>query len=665
MEKHNTDTNHQTQPSGDAPQYAHTIPTHPNQLARYTDIRMQIINDLDTIAKMLRSDIAKKESDPLAEAILKKVDQRLNRLREDRLTIGVFGETCSGKSTLINTLSRREVTRPDVVSNTGVIMEFEYGKQEEVFLHFLDGRKQAASWEEIPLYTDQLHNPENHKGIARVQIKLTMSYLEDGIRFYDTPGLNDVVRDYSSLSTQWLESMGAVIITSLYPPFTGSEIDFLKRASHHCGKVFIVINLSQDYWTQRNRLKEQVLRNIARDPDLRHHPDLKPDNIRIFVMNAKHAWEATLQGKQHEVTLSGFQDFRLALEEFLTQDSGRLVLASSIRNSFEVITLLQKLITLQAQVLFTERNVIEQKVQELHQSYKKAELKKYELFDAIDGEMNQLIQQVQPKVEQLIERTTQQLTTISDKQAFGAMVEEIEQLYKDNLEKGAALEQFLTERIESMFHAAHRWLLRQLDELLLLGQPEQTPDVQPFAFSRAQKSLLGVFGNYDDKVGLAEAVVGITTVSSAIASGGSGMAILTPLLGPLAFPVGGAGGFVLGMFARNFMKSRTLKQHIEQQLLQIDESRALLSDKLRVVLDTIAAGIKEWVSDYFASLFQQIVDIMEEHKQQLGEASYLEAQRLHLETRQAQLDEVRDRFLQRLHDIKELLHPSPQEGAGS
>lgn len=640
-----------------SPQADTQAPPSEDVLTRYIDIRHELIDDLELMANILRQDQALNQGEPLTETILLKVDKRLEQLREDRLTIGVFGETCSGKSTLINTLSRREVTRPDVVSNTGVIMEFEYGEQEELTLHFLDGRSEPATWDEIPEYTDQLHNPENHKGISRVHIALPMDYLENGIRFYDTPGLNDVVRDYSELSRQFLDNMGAVIITSLYPPFTRSEIDFLKRASHQCSKVFIVINLSQDYWPQRDRLRDQVLRNIARDPDLRHHPDLKPDRIRIHVINAKRAWESIATDNTEETKESGFFDFRQDLEQFLAHDASRTVLASSIRSSFEVITLLQKLLTLRSQVLFTERDAIEAKLGELHDAYKRAELKKYELFDAIDGELQSLLDKVLPQVEDIVDGTSKKLTEIVEMTAFGRMVEEIEGLYKRNLESGAALEQLLTSRIEALFQAAYKWLFRQLDDLLLLSQPEMDAAVQPFALSRAQKSLLGIFGGYEDRMGLAEAVVGITTVSTAVASSGSGMAFLTPLLGPLAFPVGGAGGFVLGMFARNFMKARALKQHIEQQLRHIEESRELLPDKLRLVLERVTSSIKDWVSDYFEKLFLAITDVIKEHSEKLNQEGYLEQQRQHLETRQQELDAVRERFLHRLKEIHALLYP--------
>lgn len=620
-------------------------------LTRYTEIRNELMEDIEQMAAMLHADQDIDRDDPLVQTLLKKVDTRLKQIREDRLTIGVFGETCSGKSTLINTLSRREVTRPDVVSNTGVIMEFVYGKEEEVALHFLDGRVQKADWDEITEYTDQLHNPENHKGVARVRIVLPMDYLQNGIRFFDTPGLNDVVRDYSTLSTQWLNSMGAVIVTSLYPPFTRSEVDFLKRASHQCSKLFIVINLSQDYWPQRERLKTQVLRNIARDPDLRHHPDLKPENIRIYVMNARKAWEATETENAELLEESGFGTFREDIEHFLTQDASRTVLASSIRSSFEVVTLLQKLLTLRAKIVFAERDVVEEKLKELHQSYKKAELKKYELFDAIDGEVEALLEKVVPTMQDIVAHTVTSLNEVKQLKSFPRMTEDLELLYKRNLEESATLELLLTERIESIFEAAYKWLFRQLDDLLLLQQPEDDLNVRPFAFSQAQKSLLGIFGNYDDKVGLAEAVVGI----SALASGGSGVAMLTPILGPLAFPVGGAGGLILGMFARNFMKARALRDHIQHQLQHIESSRELLPDKLRVVLNRIASDIKEWVSTYFAKLFASITRQMEEHSQKINEESYLEEQRQHLETRQASLDQVRDRFLLRLHEIYTLL----------
>ena len=628
-------------------------------LSRYIEIRQELLADLDWMAEMLRRDQAKDGGDALSQAVLGRIEKRLRLVQDDRLTIGIFGETCSGKSTTINCLSRREVTRPDVVSNTGSLMEFEYGEQEHLEVQYLDGRVEKTTWDKLPEFTDQAHNPENQKGVAKVRIRLPLGYLKNGIRFFDTPGLNDVINSYSELSTRFLDEMGAVIITSIYPPFTRGEMDFLKRASHQCDKLFIVLNLSSDYWPQRERLRERVISNIARDPDLRAHPDLQPDRIRAYVINARQAWEAVSRGNQAAFEESGFPAFQADLERFLAQDASRAVLASSIRNSFEVVTLLQKLLTLRSEILFTKRSEIEVKIKELRATHQKAELKKYELFDAIDGEIRALQSQVEPEVGRLLDTTMQELEVIQEMQSFAKMTEAIEALYQRNLKQGTQIERQISERVEGIFQAAHRWLYRQLDELLTMSDPAQLQRAkgQSFALSRNQKALLGIFDGYEDQLGAAEAVLGFTTIGATMAAGGQGMALLS-FLGPLAFPIGGIGGFMMGLFARNYMKTRQIRQHIEEQCKHLQEGRRLLPDKMALILDRVSQGIKQWVGEYFDSLFGRITRMMEEHLQQLGQAGYLEQQRTLLEARQAELDQLRDRFLSRLQEIRKLLQMS-------
>lgn len=635
---------------------------HPQgSLSRYIEIRQELLSDLEMMAEMLRRDQAQDGGDSLTQTVLERIEKRLRLVQDDRLTIGIFGETCSGKSTTINCLSRREVTRPDVVSNTGSLMEFEYGEKERLEVHYLDGRSAPTTWEELPHFTDQMYNPENQKGVAKVRVCLPLGYLKNGIRFFDTPGLNDVIQSYTELSTRFLDDMGAVIITSIYPPFTRGEMDFLKRATHQCDKVFLVINLSGDYWPQRERLRERVIHNISRDPDLSAHPDLRPDRIRAYVINARMAWEAILKGDEAAFVESGFPGFQADLERFLAQDASRAVLASSIRNSFEVVTLLQKLLTLRGEVLFTKRADIEKKIQALHKSHEKAELKKYELFDAIDGEIKGLQAMIEPEVGALLDGTVQTLEEIQSMQVFGTMVEAIEALYQKNLVQGSKIEKMIAERVDTIFQAAHRWLYRQLDELLAMSDPGQLKQTNTsFALSRNQKALLGIFDGYEDRLGAAEAILGLTTVSATMAAGGQGIALLS-FLGPLAFPVGGIGGFVVGLFARNYMKARQIRQHIESQIKQLHEGRRLLPDKMALILDRVSQGIKQWVSQYFESLFGRITRMMEEHRDQLGQAGYLEGQRALLESRQNELDLLRDRFLARLQEIRALLQtPSPQ-----
>lgn len=631
-----------------------SVQSLPSTLTDYAAIRQELMADLEQMATLLRVDA--QADDGLSQSILEKVDRRLKKLEDDRLTIGIFGETCSGKSTLINTLSRREVTRPDVLSNTGVIMEFEYGEQEDLHVRFKDGRVEPTDWESVVNYTDQLENPENEKGVSRVSIRLPMPYLKNGIRFYDTPGLNDVIQEYTDLSQRFLEDMGAVIITSLYPPFTRGELDFLKRASHQCDKLFVIVNLSTDYWSQRERLKKRVIANITRDPDLRSHPDLQQDKLRIYVLNAREAWQAVENKDTAALDESGFGAFQKDLESFLTQDASRAVLASSIRSSFEVITLLQKLLTLRSQILNTQRDEIEDKIEELRLLRQKADYKKYELFDAIDGETKGLVDSVLPQASSMLESTMQRLREIQNQNNYGVMTEDVSELYEKNLQLGIELETLITERIHKIFDATWRWLQRQINELFSFEQGElgSTPSVEPFSFTKAQRHLLGFFDGVDESIGLPEAVVGMSTLGASMAAGGQGMAFLS-FLGPLAFPIGGAGGFVVGMFARNYMRVRTMRQHIDQQLRLLESGQELLSSKLQVVIGGVSQSIKQWATDYFDQLFQRVNDMMEEHRRQLSEEGYLETQRLQLEERQQALDDLRDRLLERLESIQSLL----------
>ncbi len=625
-------------------------------LGQYIEIRNALIEDLERITRLLLDDQQLQSGDELKQSIQDKIDKRLQRLVEDRLTIGVFGETCSGKSTIINALSKREVSRPDVLSNTGVIMEFTYAEQEELRVSFLDGTKKEVHWEDIPEYTDQFHNPENEKRVAKVHIKLPLSYLKHGIKFYDTPGLNDVIRSYSDLSSQFLNEMGAVIITSLYPPFTRGEIDFLKQASKQCGRLFIVINLSQDYWPQRERLKQRVIANITRDAELRNHPDLQPENIRIFVLNARDAWRAVEQHDTELLHSCGFQDFQTSLEQFLTQDASRTVLTTSIRSGFEVISLLQTLLSMHKQLLDTQQEEIEQKLREVQEMKRDVEVKKLELFGAVEQKLKKMIDSLKPEIEQMVTHTSNTLKQIHSLQNFAEMTAQLEDVYRKNLEHSARLEQTLSLRIEAIFDTTQQWLQEQIETFLSppSGKQATQHSNRAFALSRAQKNLLGIFDGYDDQVGVAEAVVGVTTVGATIAAGGKGIALLS-FLGPLAFPLGGAGGFIVGMFARNFIKVGQLKKHIEHQLKQLDDSQELLPDKLDVVVERIAKNIKEWIDDYFKQLFEHLEQLITTHKLQLSEESYLHNKQQHLAKRQADLDAMRDHFLKRLQDIQDLL----------
>lgn len=186
-------------------------------------------------------------------------DEGADRLREAidsakqmRFAIGVVGRTNRGKSTLINGLLGRtdDMLAPvEKAPATNVVTCFASGDREAAWAVFnQDGEPRKADpipFTEIKSYACEELNPENVKGVARIEVVGPFSKLPKNIVLVDTPGTHNALSPvHGEVLLNYLPRLDTVIfLISADAPIVDAELELLAQIRNcDIGKIFFALN---------------------------------------------------------------------------------------------------------------------------------------------------------------------------------------------------------------------------------------------------------------------------------------------------------------------------------------------------------------------------------------------------------------------------------------
>lgn len=128
-------------------------------------------------------------------------------------SIGIAGESRTGKSTLINAILKREVTPTGLTKTTGVPISVSFALKEECVIEFenKDDKIVKVDFDTIKQFASQDYNKKNKKRVKSINLKVNNPNLEKGIYIYDLPGLNDANEKIRNLTKSILITTNAVV----------------------------------------------------------------------------------------------------------------------------------------------------------------------------------------------------------------------------------------------------------------------------------------------------------------------------------------------------------------------------------------------------------------------------------------------------------------------
>jgi hypothetical protein len=271
------------------------------------------------------------------------INDVLKRLTEDTFNVAIVGEFKRGKSTLINALLEKDVLPTDVVPTTATLNKVTYSVTPFVRIEYNDGKTEDIDIDKLNDYVTKL-TPESEKIAKTVKVATVyypVNYCKNGVTIIDTPGLNDD-EAMTNVTLSVLPQIDAAIMVMMAgSPFSQYECDFLenKVITSDLGRVLFVvtgIDLYDEEDAQKilkvitKRITDSVLlkaKNTYGEGSKQYENyQRKLGNIRVYGLSAKKALKAKQKGDNKMLQDSMFPEFEAALERFLTEDRGAVML---------------------------------------------------------------------------------------------------------------------------------------------------------------------------------------------------------------------------------------------------------------------------------------------------------------------------------------------------
>ncbi|MCR5107990.1 MAG: dynamin family protein [Lachnospiraceae bacterium] len=153
------------------------------------------------------------------------LDQRINN--PDTYLV-FLGESCSGKSTLINSIIRKKVLPVSAIPSTGAITEIDLsgGSDEEAFFAI----NKDATMEELneDIFQTLALRPDDKLERLRYSTCIADKGYS-GVRIFDTPGYGSLIRKHEEVLVNFLPNADAIVyVVSYINGFQEADYEFLK-----------------------------------------------------------------------------------------------------------------------------------------------------------------------------------------------------------------------------------------------------------------------------------------------------------------------------------------------------------------------------------------------------------------------------------------------------
>lgn len=256
--------------------------------------------------------------DKLYEKWADDIDEIFARLLSPELDIGFVGDFSVGKSTLMNaivaTRDRKPLLAVGADPTTFVPTALRWGTTVVSFIEFDDGTREPCDIKEIETF--KIGNLEVERRLAharRVVVEGVLPEAFKGVTLTDTRGAKDNSKG-TRLAAQLARRFDAVVAVCMADTSTGfhdHEIDFVMGVTPKEAMRFWVVNDFGANWSSR-RSRAFLWNRIVRDVEGgTAFVDQPMREGRVYVLNAKDAADARIQGDRAAVQRSGI----LELEE--------------------------------------------------------------------------------------------------------------------------------------------------------------------------------------------------------------------------------------------------------------------------------------------------------------------------------------------------------------
>ena len=227
---------------------------------------------------------------------LKRTEDLIDKIENQKITISVIGQFKRGKSMLVNSILGDKILPIGIVPVTAVVTTIEHGERAAT-VRFDNGIIKEIPFEDMSDYINEQSNSDNHLGVRQVAVYSPSDFLEGGITLVDTPGVGSVHQKNTDEAYAFVKESDAVIfMLSVDSPINQIEVEFLKNAKEFASKFYFVVNKIDTI--DEDDLKEYV--DYCRDLIKRL---MEVDSIQLFSVSAKKGAGVVSECNKHVIEL--------------------------------------------------------------------------------------------------------------------------------------------------------------------------------------------------------------------------------------------------------------------------------------------------------------------------------------------------------------------------
>ncbi|MFN3395402.1 MAG: dynamin family protein [Thermodesulfovibrionales bacterium] len=309
------------------------------------------------------------------------------KIEKNTFNLVVVGQFKRGKTSLINALLGADILPVAVVPLTSIVTIMTYGEALRIRVYFNDGRVTEIKPESLSEYVTEKGNPKNIKDVSEVIITYPSSYLKDGVRLIDTPGVGSIYQHNTDVAYQYLpKSDAAMFLLSVDQPMSKAELDFLRDVKEYSNKIFFLLNKA-DYLNEKD-LQESIefSKGVLRDA--------MGMDVRIFPISARLALEAMTLNSEEMLQKSRLPEFSEVLNRFLMEEKRKILILSVTNNLLRIISQARFELELELKSLTAPLDELKTKVGVFENKKQEVMLEKQDFDILLDGETKRLLKNI-------------------------------------------------------------------------------------------------------------------------------------------------------------------------------------------------------------------------------------------------------------------------------
>jgi GTP-binding protein EngB required for normal cell division len=257
--------------------------------------------------------------DPLRDEI-RDLAKRLSR---GEIRLAVMGQFKRGKSSFINSLLAMDVLPVSVIPVTSIPTFIREGLETSCTVRFFNKKPDLVvhkSLAEIRAvltdYVSEQKNPKNRKHVSEAVIECDNPILKNGTVLIDTPGFGSTYVHNTKTTVDLIKGCDAVLfLLSADPPFTQTEVEFLKEMKRYVPRIFFILNKIDQSTSEELATLEPFLRSIL-VTELGFPPD-----VTLFRVSARLGRDAEKPPHSEiSIQVAGMQVVKEEIIDFMVRE---------------------------------------------------------------------------------------------------------------------------------------------------------------------------------------------------------------------------------------------------------------------------------------------------------------------------------------------------------